>query len=65
MLHSLLANFFLSMGFKGLVALLLLFDPGQIVLCACFECLLILRKKAQKLFYNLKKNKKKTELCLN
>lgn len=48
MLHPLLANFLLSMGFKGLVALLLLFDPGQIVLSASFQCLLILRKKAQK-----------------
>lgn len=44
----LLANFLLSVGFEGLVALLLLLDPCQIVLSASFQSPFILMGMVQK-----------------
>lgn len=40
-------NFLLSMSFQGLVALLLFFDPHQIVLGTSFQRLLVLKKSEQ------------------
>lgn len=47
----LLGNFLLSVGFQGLVTLLLLFDPHQIVLSTSFQSLFILGERAQKTIY--------------
>lgn len=46
---SLLVQFLLSMHLEGLVSLLLLFDPHQVVLCTLLQHFLILERHVQRI----------------